>query len=172
MGRKEYPSIEAAIEIAKLALIKKDVAKKQIPRFSKKYETVVDYMQSKEFQSSKPEYQRRIIKQALEHPAWTLEEARGHGKPTGNTFKFFDESGNIAGGIQFKNRREESKYASYLNAQKLFLQTGDDSELKKYKKVYFVDKDGNKHKAITEKNLLRRLEEFGELPSGEDIYLK
>lgn len=147
---------------------------REVPRFSKEYKYSYQYIES-QVKSGKlnPEssYGKRMMKNALEHPHWTLDDWRGHGKPTGKTFQFSDEKGRLTEGIQFKNRREENKYAKYLNAQKKYLATGDDSELKKFKGKTVIDKDGKKHKLITDKETLNTLEKFGQLPSGENIYI-
>jgi len=112
-----------------------------------------------------------MIKNALEHPQWTLADWRGHGKSTGKSIQFFDKDGKYTEGIQFKNRREESKWSTYLNAVQKYLNTGDDSKLKKFKNVSFVDIDGHRHEAVINKETLNRLAIFNELPSGEDIYI-
>jgi len=147
---------------------------KSVPRFSAKYATIAHYLQG-ETASGKfnpnSSTGRRILKAAQEHPTfYDINDARGHGKPTGKVFNFFDDKGLAKEGIRFKNRQEESKWASYLNAQKKYLKTGDDTDLKKFAGKSFVDTQGNKHEFLTAKELLTRLEKFGELPSGNDIY--
>lgn len=150
----------------------------EIPRFSKKHATITDYLQSKDFSESKPEYQRRILKQAMENPHWTLAEARGHSKRTGNTWQTFDELGKISGMQEFKNRKEEAKYSEYLNAVKSALDTGSDDKLKAWKKRWgsqakeFITADSQKIKSVTDVLHLQYLNEFNELPSGAEIYVK
>lgn len=147
---------------------------KDIPRFSKKHETIVEYLQSKEFAEAKPEYQRRILKQAEFAPQWTLTEARGHGKKTGNVWQVFDEQGKF--NSEFKSRKEETKYSEYLNAMKKMLK-GEPEAMKAWEKRWrgrteFILKDGTKVKPVKDIETLRLLEDFRELPLGEDIYTK
>jgi hypothetical protein len=148
--------------------------KQEIPKFSKDFTTSIDYIEH-QIKSGKlnpdTSYGRRMIRNATEHPHWTLKDYRGHGDPTGETFEYFDGQGRISEGIQFKNRQEESRYASYLNAVKRFQDTGDDSGLKKFKGKTVRDIDGKKHTLVTDTNTLGRLIEFDEMPSGNDIYL-
>jgi hypothetical protein len=147
---------------------------KPIPRFSVKYATIADYLRGETASgrfNANSSTGRRILKAAQEHPTfYDINDARGHGKPTGKVFNFFDEGGEVQEGIRFKNRQEESKWASYLNAQKNYLKTGDDADLKKFAGKSFADSQGNKHEFVTAKELLTRLEKVGELPSGNDIY--
>lgn len=147
---------------------------KTIPRFSKKYETIYDYLKGETETgrfNPKSSTGKRIMRAALEHPAfYDLNDVRGHGKPTGKAWRIFDDRGEIEGGIMLKNRNEESKYGSYLNAVKKALD-GDDIDLKKFKGKSFTDIDGKKHKFITDSEQLNTLDKFGVLPSGEDIYL-
>lgn len=161
-------------ELMKTKIREKEREHKEIPRFSKEYRYSYEYIEN-QIKSGKlnPEssYGKRMKKNALEHPHWTLDDWRGHGKPTGKRIDFFDDKGRLIGGMQFKNRWEESKYTSYLNAQKKYLATGDDSGLKKFKGKAVIDKEGKKHKLITDKETLNTLEKFGQLPSGEDIYI-
>lgn len=154
-----------------------DLAKKHnksIPRFSAKYATVADYLEGETASgrfNPNSSTGRRILKAAQEHPTfYDINDARGHGKPTGKVFNFFDDKGFVEEGLRFKNRQEESKWATYLNAQKKYLQTGDDTELQKFAGKTLVDALGNKHQLITDTEILNRLERFGELPSGNDIY--
>ena len=171
-------NVDDVIEFVKTIFYQKSIHKDTIPRFSQKYETILDYLKSPEFKSAKPAYQQRVLKQALEHPTWTLAEARGHSKPTGNTWRIFDETGLFEERVEFKNRKEETKYAEYLNAVKDYLATGDESGLKTWFKRWgrdanqFILKDGTKVKTVTDLETLSRLHEFGELPSGEDLYTK
>ena len=169
--RQPKPDVKAAITNASQVLERRSREGKEIPRFSSKYETIVDYLQSQEFKDSKAAFQGRIIKQAMEHPQWDLADARGHSKSTGKAFQYFDEDGSVPGGIQLKSRKEESKYASYLNAMKKYLDSGDDTDLKKFSNKSFVDKDGNKIQFITDKDTLDNLATFYELPHGDDIYI-
>ncbi|MDA8336466.1 MAG: hypothetical protein M0Z41_16010 [Peptococcaceae bacterium] len=148
---------------------------KDIPRFSKKYETVVDYLRGETAAGRfdpNSSTGRRIMRAADEHPTFfTLDDARGHGKPTGKTFQFSDESGLIGGGVQFKNRSEESRYAKYLNAERKYLATGNDSELKKWTGKTFILKDGSKVTALTDTEVLQKLSKIDELPKGNDPYI-
>jgi len=147
---------------------------KSIPRFSSKYATIADYLEGEAASgrfNANSSTGRRILKAAQEHPTfYDINDVRGHGKPTGKAFNFFDEKGLVEEGIRLKNRQEESKWASYLNAQKKYLKTGDDADLKKFTGKSFVDSQGNKHGFVTDKEFLTRLEKVGELPSGNDIY--
>lgn len=148
--------------------------KQEIPRFNKDFATSADYIEH-QIKTGKlnldTSYGKRMIRNATEHPNWTLADWRGHGKPTGKTFEYFDQQGRITEGIQFKNRQEEGRYASYLNAVKKFQETGDDSDLQKFKGKTVKDINGKKHTLVADKNILGRLIEFDELPSGNDIYL-
>jgi hypothetical protein len=157
------------------AALRKEMSKNhEIPRFSKDFTTSADYIE-RQIKAGKlnpdTNYGKRMIRNAVEHPNWILEDWRGHGKPTGKTIDFFDARGRFPEGIQFKNRQEESRYTSYINAIQKFQNTGDDSDLKKFKGKTVKDVDGKKHILVTDKNILGRLIEFDELPSGNDIYL-
>lgn len=168
--KKLSMNIDIVIELAKVSLAKD----KDIPRFSQKYATITEYLKSDEFKNSKPTYQNRVLKQALEHPKWTLAEARGHSKPTGNGWKVSNEDGLLTEHVIWKNRKEESYYASYLNDLKAVMDGHlEQAELNnKWKGKSFTDIEGNKHRAITEKDTIIRLAEFNELPTGPDVYLK
>jgi hypothetical protein len=151
------------------------VSKQQeIPRFNREFRYAHEYIEH-QIKAGKlnpdTSYGRRMIRNATEHPHWTLADWRGHSRPTGKTFEHFDQQGRVPEGIQFKSRQEESRYASYLNAVKKFQETGDDSSLQKFKGKTVKDVDGKKHTLVTDKNILGRLIEFDELPSGNDIYL-
>ena len=102
---------------------------------------------------------------------WDLADARGHSKPTGKRFEFFDEDGAVPGGVRLKSRKEESKYAGYLNALKKYLDSGDDTDLMKFKNKSFLDKEGNKVTFITDKDVIDDLAIFSQLPHGDDIYI-
>lgn len=160
--------------LMKLNVFTREKEHREIPRFSKDYRYSYEYVEN-QLKKGKlnPEnsYGKRMIRNALEHPHWTLDDWRGHGKPTGKSFRFFDEQGNFVEGIQFKNRQEESKYSHYLNAIGKYLSTGDDSELKKFKGKSVIDKNGTKHRLVTKTEKVNKLARFGELPSGEDIYI-
>jgi len=174
MSRNLQTAIDTAIKILQHKLQQGD----KIPRFSKKHTTIVDYLQSKDFHESKPDYQSRILKQAEEHPHWTLAEARGHSKPTGGAWQISDEQGKLPGMYEFKNRKEESKYSEYQNAVQADLKSGSDDALKAWKKRWggqakeFITIDGQKIKPVTDIPTLQRLDEFNELPSGAEIYVK
>lgn len=169
--RQPKPDVKVAISNASQVLEHRSREGKEIPRFSNKHETIVDYLQSKEFKDSKVAFQGRVLKQAMEHPQWDLADARGHSKQTGRRFEYFDEDGSVPGGIQLKSRKEESKYASYLNAMKKYLDTGDDTELMKFRNKSFVDNEGKKVQFLTDKDTLDNLATFNELPHGDDIYI-
>lgn len=177
MARKPI-DVKTAIFFAEAKIKERLQQGESIPRFSKKYETIVDYLKSKEFSESKPAYQNRVIKQALNHPTWTLDEARGHSKPTGHKWDFFDKKGRFEGRVEFKNRKEETKYAEYLNALKDYLEAGNEQKLKDWQKAWgkegkhFITKDGVKHKVVLDKETLNRLAHFDELPTGDDVYEK
>jgi len=142
--------------------------------FSKKYLTIVDYMKSDEFKNSKPAYQQRVMRQALEHPNWTLAEARGHSKPTGASWQVSDEKGLLPDRVVWKNRKEDSYYGSYLSdLDKLLSEEMKYADFKKkWKGKTFTDINGVKHKAVTDRDVLARLAEFDELPRGVDVYQK
>lgn len=161
-------------EMMQAAIRQIESKKQEIPRFSKEFRYAHEYIEH-QIKTGKlnpnTSYGRRMIRNAMEHPHWTLADWRGHGKPTGKTFEYFDQQGRFPYGIQLKNRQEESRYASYLNAVKKFQDTGDDSDLKKFKGKTVKDINGKKHTLVTDKNILGRLIEFDQLPSGNDIYL-
>jgi hypothetical protein len=166
--------LERLPDIMRAALYNIQGKQREIPRFNKDFRYAHEYINNQikvGKLNTDTSYGRRIIKHATEHPHWTLADWRGHGKPTGNTYDFFDEQGRIVGGMQFKNRQEESRYASYVNAIQKFQDTGNDSDLMKFKGKTVKDVDGKKHTLVTDKNILGRLIEFDELPSGNDIYL-
>lgn len=166
--------IERLPDIMRAALYNIQGKEREIPRFNKDFRYAHEYIEH-QIKAGKlnheTTYGRRMIKNAKEHPHWTLADWRGHGKPPGNTLEFFDQQGRVPEGIQFKSRQEESRYASYLNAVKKYQDTGNDSDLKKFKGKTVKDVDGKKHTLVTDKNILGRLIEFDELPSGNDIYL-
>lgn len=168
--KKLSMNIDIVIELAKASLARD----KDIPRFSKKYPTITEYLKSDEFKNSKPAYQQRVLKQALEHPKWTLAEARGHSKPTGNQWKVSDKKGLLAEPVVWKNRKEESYYASYLNDLKAVIAGNIEyTEFNnKWKGKTFTDTKGNKHQAITDKDKIIQLADVNELPTGPDVYLK
>jgi hypothetical protein len=148
--------------------------RREIPRFNKDFRYAHEYIEN-QIKAGKlnpdTSYGKRMIRNATEHPHWTLADWRGHGKPTGTTFDHFDQQGRDPEGIQFKSRQDESRYASYLNAVKKYQETGNDSDLKKFKGKTVKGVDGKQHTLITDTNTLGRLIEFDELPSGNDIYL-
>ena len=168
------PIIEFIPELMKQNIRELENDHREIPSFSNKYRYSYEYIDH-QIKSGKfnhnSSYGKRMIKNALEHPHWTLDDWRGHGKPTGKTFQFFDEQGKFTEGLQFKNRQEEYRYASYLNAVKNYLETGDDKELKKFKGKSVMDVNGVKHKLVSDKEKLNTLARFSELPTGEDIYI-
>ncbi|WP_092476149.1 hypothetical protein [Desulfotruncus arcticus] len=171
MARKRNPlSLDIVMELTKASLARD----KDIPRFSKKHATITDYLKSPEFKNAKPAYQQRVLKQALEHPKWTLAEARGHSKPTGNRWQVSNDQGLLSDPVVWKNRKEESYYASYLNDLKAVMAGNlEYTEFNnKWKGKTFTDIKGNKHQAITEKDTIIRLADFNELPTGPDVYLK
>jgi len=143
---------------------------REIPRFSKEFHYAHEYIEH-QIKAGKLNPETTYGRRMIEHPHWTLADWRGHGKPTGKTFEYFDQQGSVNEGLQFKNRQEESRYASYLNAVKKYQETGDDSDLMKFKGKTVKDVDGKKHTLVTDKNILGRLIEFDQLPSGNDIYL-
>lgn len=169
--RKPITDLQAVIQNASHTLEQRSREGKEIPRFSRKHFTIVDYLKSREFKESKEAFQRRVLKQAMEHPQWDLADARGHSKPTNKSIQYFDEDGSVHGGIQLKSRKEESKYGSYLNALQKYLDTGDDKELMRYENKTFVDKKGKKIQFITDKDVIDDLAVFGQIFSGDDIYI-
>jgi len=170
VAKRPLLNIGEVIKETEFALI----GKRPPDRFSGKYATVVDYLKSDEFRNAKTAYQQRVLRQAVTHPTWTLDEARGHSKPTGNKWQVSSEKGLLQDQVVWKSRKEESLYAEYLNNQKAVL----NGELnyaefaKKWKNKTFTDSKGQKHKAITDREVLTRLAEFDELPAGPDVYEK
>jgi len=142
---------------------------KEIPRVTKEYRYMTDYLSKPDFNPASS-LGRRVVR-AIEqgHATWDLKTIRGHGLSTGKVFQGFDEKGLIQEGIQLKNRVEESRYGQYINALKKAIH-GDPSEIKKFTGKTYVDSEGNRHEFITDEETLYRLHKVGELPNSNDIY--
>jgi hypothetical protein len=181
MARKQI-DVNTAIFFAEAKIKEKLQRGESIPRFSRKYETIVDYLKSSEFAKTKPEYQRRVKNQAMEHPQWTLAEARGHSKKydpkTAPRWQIFDKEGKYPEYVSFLNRKEETKYSEYMTALRIYQDTGDSSKLEEWKKSWgkgsntFKLIDGREIKAVKDLKTLNRLIEHDEIPTGPDIYQK
>jgi hypothetical protein len=105
-------------------------------------------------------------------PALQLEHGSYFARPNDNLQRemhFFTEEG--AAIIICKSSKDASRYASYLNAVKDYLATGNDKSLNTFRNKYVTDYAGRKYKLITNKKLLIRLYEAGELPQEESIYV-
>jgi hypothetical protein len=72
--------------------------------------------------------------------------------------------------IVTRNSRDRSKIGKYLSAVGKALKTGDDSELRKFRKMVIVDADGNSHHFETDLDALYEIEEAQEEPELFEIY--
>ena len=72
--------------------------------------------------------------------------------------------------IEVKDSRTASLIGRYHNAVKRFLETGDDSELHKFKGKMVKDSQGRKHSLETESDALEQINEGIEEPEFYDIY--
>ena len=72
--------------------------------------------------------------------------------------------------IIVKNSKDASIIGSYHNAVRFFLDTGNKSKLKKFKKIKIKDKDGTEHKLETNPNKIIEIEDRKEEPEAFEIY--
>lgn len=72
--------------------------------------------------------------------------------------------------IIVKNSKDASKIGQYHNAKRQFLETGDSSSLKKFKKIKIKDTDGVLHKFETSPKKIIEIEDRKEEPEFFDIY--
>jgi hypothetical protein len=63
-----------------------------------------------------------------------------------------------------------STIGQYFNAVRKYLNTGDNSDLKKFKNVTIVDSDGNKYRLETDVKKIRAIEAAKEEPEFFQIY--
>ncbi|MCH7647721.1 MAG: hypothetical protein IIA83_03850 [Thaumarchaeota archaeon] len=79
------------------------------------------------------------------------------------------ESG-VEDSIIVKNLRDASIIGRYQNAKRHFLETGDSSKLKEFKKIKLKDTDGTIHKLETNPNKIIEIEDRKEEPEAFEIY--
>ena len=72
--------------------------------------------------------------------------------------------------IIVKNSKDASKIGQYHNAKRQFLETGDSSSLKKFKKIKIKDTDNVLHKFETSPKKIIEIEDRKEEPEFFDIY--
>jgi hypothetical protein len=72
--------------------------------------------------------------------------------------------------IIVKNSRDASKIGAYHNAKRQFLETGDSSGLKKFKKIKIKDIDGKTHQFEAVPKKIIQIEDRKEEPEFFDIY--
>ena len=72
--------------------------------------------------------------------------------------------------IVVKNSKDASIIGRYHNAVRDFLDTGNSSALKKFKKIRIKDADGNTHKLETNPNKIIEIEDRKEEPEAFEIY--
>lgn len=80
-----------------------------------------------------------------------------------------NEDGRIVS-IEIKDSRTASKIGRYHNAVKKYLETGDDSELKKFEGMKIKDAQGNTHTLETDTKAIDEIAEGIEEPEFYDIY--
>jgi hypothetical protein len=73
--------------------------------------------------------------------------------------------------VRTRDSREATKIGRYWNDLRPFLETGDDSELLKYRDQFIVDADGKRVPLLTDLDELERLGSVGAL-SFESIYAR
>ncbi|MFY9663353.1 MAG: hypothetical protein WAK19_02780 [Candidatus Cybelea sp.] len=73
--------------------------------------------------------------------------------------------------IATRDSRMATKVAEYWNAVHLFLQTGDDSELQRFRGKYIIDAEGKRVPLLTDLDELERLGAAGVL-SFESLYAR
>ncbi len=72
--------------------------------------------------------------------------------------------------IIVKNSKDASKIGQYHNAKRQFLESGDSSGLKKFKKIKIKDIDGKLHQFETSPKKIIEIEDRKEEPEFFDIY--
>jgi len=72
--------------------------------------------------------------------------------------------------IIVKNSKDASKIGQYHNAKRQFLESGDSSNLKKFKKIKIRDADGVSHQFETSSKKIIEIEDRKEEPEFFDIY--
>jgi len=72
--------------------------------------------------------------------------------------------------IIVKNSKDASKIGQYHNAKRQFLESGDSSVLKKFKKIKIKDIDGKLHQFETNPKKIIEIEDRKEEPEFFDIY--
>jgi len=110
---------------------------------------------------------------AIRHIKSALSKIRG--RWVANEFDFIERAMNIYENGSIKSIViDDSRYASiigkYYNDVKKALETGDESVLRKYKKIVIRDVDGKKHKLETRLDKIRDIEEAKEEPEFYQIY--
>ena len=107
----------------------------------------------------------------------TLQDLRGHGKPR-ESMVFPTINGEVT--ITPRNYREASKLGRYyaavkgLDSDDLKTVKAAKSELRKLSRTSVVDANGVKHslKEVTNLEVIRLMQENGDLPEGESIYVQ
>jgi hypothetical protein len=111
---------------------------------------------------------------AIKHLGKHLTKSRGYWRVSSTdsiqaAMVFYDrDEGYIP--IITRNSRDRSKIGKYLSAVGKALETGDDTELKKFKKMNIVDANGNAHNFETDLDALYEIEEAQEEPEFLEIY--
>jgi len=72
--------------------------------------------------------------------------------------------------IIVKNSRDASIIGLYHNAKRYFIQTGDSSKLKEFKKIRLRDVDGKSHQLETNPDKIIEIEDRKEEPEAFEIY--
>ena len=72
--------------------------------------------------------------------------------------------------IIVKNSRDASIIGQYHNAKRYFIQTGDSSKLKEFKKIRLRDVDGKSHQLETNPDKIIEIEDRKEEPEAFEIY--
>ena len=72
--------------------------------------------------------------------------------------------------IIVKNSKDASKIGEYHNAKRQFLESGNSSSLKKFKKIKIKDTDGKSHQFETSPKKIIEIEDRKEEPEFFDIY--
>jgi len=111
---------------------------------------------------------------AIEHLGKYLAKSRGYWRVTKSdriqaAMVFYDQDqGYIS--IVTRNSQDRSKIGKYLSAVSKALKTGNDSELKKFRKMVIVDAHGQSHHFETDLDALYEIEEAQEEPEFLEIY--
>ena len=72
--------------------------------------------------------------------------------------------------IVVRNSKDASIIGKYYNAKRHFLETGETSELKKFRKAKIKDADGDIHRLETDPNKIYEIEDRKEEPEAFEIY--